>query len=104
MIGHSSIADPKRLTGTFADRHPRMRDETLLGRLAVDRHWSGQGLGSALLADALQRVVRASAALAVYAIVVDAKDEQARAFYEHFGFIGLPGKARRLFYPVDGIR
>ncbi len=76
----------------------------LLGRLAVDRRWCGQGLGSALLADALQRVVRASAALAVYAVVVDAKDEQAQAFYEHFGFIGLPGAKRRLFYPVGGIR
>ena len=75
----------------------------LLGRLAVDRRWSGQGLGSALLADALQRVVRASAALAVYAVVVDAKDEQARAFYEHFGFIGLRGTKRRLFYPVERI-
>ena len=59
----------------------------LLGRLAVDRRWSGQGLGSALWANVLQRVVRASAALAVYAVVVDAKDEQAQAFYERFGFI-----------------
>ena len=75
----------------------------LLGRLAVDRRWSGQGLGSALLADVLRRVVRASAALAVYAVVVDAKDEQAQAFYEHFGFIELPGAKRRLFYPVEGI-
>ena len=75
----------------------------LLGRRAVDRHWSGQGLGSALLADVLRRVVRASAALAVYAVVVDAKDEQAQTFYEHFGFIRLQGTARRLFYPVDGI-
>ena len=75
----------------------------LLGCLAVDRRWSGQGLGSALLADALRRVVRASAAFAVYAVVVDAKDEQAQAFYEHFGFIGLPGAKRRLFYPVTGI-
>ena len=75
----------------------------LLGRLAVDRRWSGQGLGSALLADALRRVVQASAALAVYAVVVDAKDEQAQAFYEHFGFIELPGAKRRLFYPVAGI-
>ena len=76
---------------------------TLLGRLAVDRRWSGQGLGSALLADVLRRVVRASAALAVYAVVVDAKDEQAQAFYEHFGFIEPPGAKRRLFYPVTGI-
>jgi len=44
-----------------------------------------------------------SEALVIYAIVVDAKDEQVQAFYEHFGFIGLPGAKRRLFYPVAGI-
>ena len=43
------------------------------------------------------------ATLAGYAIVVDAKGEQAQAFYEHFGFIGLPGTTRRLFYPVARI-
>ena len=45
----------------------------LIGRLAVDRRWAGQGLGSALLADAFRRVVRVSESLAVYAVVVDAK-------------------------------
>ena len=72
----------------------------LLGRLAVDRRWRGQGLGSALLIDALRRVCHASEALAVYAVVVDAKDERAQAFYERFGFIALPGAARRLFLPM----
>ena len=75
----------------------------LIGRLAVDRRWAGQGLGSALLADAAQRVVRASEALAVYALVVDAKDERARRFYESFGFIRLPQSESRLFYPLAGI-
>ncbi len=73
----------------------------LIGRLAVDRRWASQGLGSALLADAFRRVVRASGLLAVYAVVVDAKDEQAKAFYERFGFIPLAGK--RLFYPLTAI-
>ena len=72
----------------------------LLGRLAVDRRWRGQGLGSALLIDALRRVCHASEALAVYAVVVDAKDERAQAFYERFGFIALPGAVRRLFLPM----
>ena len=58
-------------------------------------------MGSALLADAFRRVVRASESLAVYAIVVDAKNEEARAFYERFGFIRLAGK--RLFYPLTAI-
>jgi hypothetical protein len=48
-------------------------------------------------------VVRASQSLAVYAVVVDAKDEQARAFYERFGFIRLPDEGKRLFYPLTAI-
>jgi len=75
----------------------------LIGRLAVDRGWSGQGLGSALLADAFRRVIGASEALAVYAVVVDAGDEKAQAFYEHFGFARLPDSERRLFYPLAAI-
>ena len=73
----------------------------LIGRLAVDRRWSGRGLGSALLADVFRRVARASEALAVYAVTVDAKDARAQAFYERFGFIRLPDAAgRRLFCPM----
>ena len=73
----------------------------LIGRLAVDRRWSGRGLGSALLADVFRRVARASEALAVYAVTVDAKDARAQAFYERFGFIRLPdATGRRLFCPM----
>ena len=75
----------------------------LLGRLGVDRRWSGQGLGSALLIDALRRVRLASDTLAVYAVVVDAKDERAHAFYKHFDFIELPDSPRRLFLPFPTI-
>ncbi len=62
----------------------------LIGRLAVDRRYAGQGLGSMLLADAIDRVAFASQTLAVYAVVVDAKNDQARRFYERFGFVMLP--------------
>lgn len=73
----------------------------LIGRLAVDRRWSGRGLGSALLVDVFRRVACASEALAVYAVIVDAKDARAQAFYERFGFIRLPDAAgRRLFCPM----
>ena len=72
----------------------------LIGRLAVDRRWRGKGLGSALLADAFRRVIHAGEALAVYAVIVDAKDAQAQTFYERFGFTRLPDTGRRLFYPM----
>ena len=71
----------------------------LLGRLAVSRQTQGQGLGSILLADACKRVVAASETLAVAAIVIDAKSPQAAAFYQHFGFIELPGQPGRWMLP-----
>ena len=70
----------------------------LLGRLAVGQHRQGQGLGGVLLADALKRTARAE--LGVFAMVVDAKDEAAQRFYEHYGFMLLPGEKDRLCLPI----
>ncbi len=71
----------------------------LLGRLAVAQSHQGQGLGGVLLADALTRAARSE--LGVFAMVVDAKDETARRFYERFGFALLTGEGRRLFLPIS---
>ena len=70
----------------------------LPGRLAVARDHQGQGLGGILLADALKRTARAE--VGVFAMVVDAKDETAQRFYEHYGFTLLPGETRRLCLPI----
>ena len=69
-----------------------------MGRLAVDQAFKGQGLGGALLADALDRSARAE--IAAYALVVDAKDEASMNFYRHHGFIALPDASRTLFLPL----
>jgi GNAT superfamily N-acetyltransferase len=55
-----------------------------VGRLAVDLAFHGQKLGGALLADAAMRALRSE--VAVFALVVDAKDAAAEAFYRHHGF------------------
>jgi len=73
----------------------------LIGRLAVDVKFQGNGLGSILLADACQKVFQASSVLAVAGIIVDAKDEKATAFYAHFGFIPLQGQVDRMMIPVS---
>jgi ribosomal protein S18 acetylase RimI-like enzyme len=72
----------------------------LLGRLAVDQTFQGQGLGSILLADACRKVVQASQVLAVVGIIVDAKDAADISFYRHFGFVSLPGMPDRLLLPA----
>lgn len=71
----------------------------LLGRLAVARHTQGKGLGGVLLADAVLRLTRAE--LGIFALLVDAKDDAAQRFYEHYGFTLLPGAERRLCLPID---
>ncbi len=74
----------------------------LMGRLAVDRTFRGQGLGGALLADALHR--SALSGIGAYALLVDAKDAQAEEFYRRHGFITLPESPQRLFLPLTVAR
>ncbi len=76
---------------------------TLLGRLAVASAYRGQGLGELLLMDALHRSLESSRRVASAAVVVDAKDAGALAFYRKYGFIALPRIERRLFLPMGTI-
>ena len=69
-----------------------------IGRLAIDRGFQGCGLGAALLADAAKRTLEAPPA--AFALVVDAKNDRAVAFYEHHGFIAFAGRPRTLFLPI----
>lgn len=74
---------------------------TLLGRLAVDQSYQGQGVGSFLLMDALRRSFNNE--IASMAVVVDAKDDKARDFYEHHQFITFPEQSQRLYLPMTTI-
>jgi len=74
---------------------------TLLGRLAVDKIHQGRGYGRFLLADALFRAVRSE--IASFAIIVDAKDEAARRFYERESFLPFPDQPLRLFRSMADI-
>jgi ribosomal protein S18 acetylase RimI-like enzyme len=69
-----------------------------LGRLAVDEAFRGQKLGAALLWDAARRAARSE--IAVFALIVDAKDEAAKAFYLHHGFMGFGSLPRQLMLPL----
>jgi GNAT superfamily N-acetyltransferase len=69
----------------------------LIGRLARDQRVRGKGIGELLLADAIRRILGAGQSLAVFAIAVDAMDQNASVFYQSFGFTPLPNHPRRLF-------
>lgn len=74
---------------------------TLLGRLAIDRSHQGKGYGRFLLADALYRAVRSE--IASFAIIVGAKDENARRFYERESFLPFPDQPMKLFRPMADV-
>jgi GNAT superfamily N-acetyltransferase len=71
---------------------------TLLGRLAVDKRLQTHGHGRFLLADALLRAVRSE--IASFAVIVGAKDDAARRFYERESFLPLPDQPMKLFRPI----
>ena len=75
----------------------------LIARLAVDREWQGKGLGAALLLDALRRVLAAADIVGIRAVLVHAKDETARQFYEHFNFDPSPFDPMHLLLLVKDI-
>jgi GNAT superfamily N-acetyltransferase len=94
-------AAPERLTKGLA-RHPV--PIMLLARLAIATSWQGKGLGAGLLKDAMQRTLRAADIAGIRAFAVHAKDDEARAFYEHFGFSPLPSDPYHLFRLLKDIR
>jgi len=76
----------------------------LLARLAIDHHWQGQGVGKALLRDAMQRTLQAADIAGIRAFAVHAMDEEARRFYEHFDFISSPTDPMHLFVLLKDVR
>ena len=91
------LADLPPETARKLPRYPSV-PAVRMGRLAIDRQFKGQGLGAALLADALTRAL--SSDIAAFALIVDAKDDVAAAFYRHHGFIAFGDNPHALFLPL----
>jgi GNAT superfamily N-acetyltransferase len=89
------------LAEAIAGRLPRypIVPAVLVGRLAVAATYQRRKLGAVHLGDAVMRT--ANADIAAFAIVVDPKDDNARRFYRHYGFIELPQPERRMFIPIE---
>ena len=76
----------------------------LLARLAVALQEQGSGLGAGLLKDALRRAVSAAGEIGVRAVLVHAKDDDAKAFYEHFDFEPSPTDPLHMFVLIKDLR
>lgn len=98
-VAHSQA--PTRMVKGLA-RHPV--PVMLLARLAVDKETRGKGLGAALLHDALARTLQAADIAGIRAVIVHAKDDDARRFYEHFDFDPSPTDSYHLYLLIKDLR
>lgn len=94
---HQHVIDAREMPEKLRKRlsHHPAYPATLIGRLAVDRRYGRQGYGRDLLLDALTKAVEVTPTVASLGVVVDALDEEAQKFYEHYGFISLEVAGKR---------
>ena len=97
-IGHETA--PKAMRRNMPDPLPVL----LLGRLAIDRRYHNQGLGRALLRDAMLRAVHIASDAGVFAILVHALSEQAKRFYLSRGFVESPLQPMTLMMTLATVR
>jgi len=94
VVGYYALAagsvDPNIAVGAIRRNMPKPVPVIVLGRLAVHRDWSGQGIGRGLLKDALSRTIQASQLIGIRAMLCHAVDEEAKAFYLKHGFVQSP--------------
>lgn len=76
----------------------------LIGRLARDKKFKGQGIGDTLLIDAIKRAVIASDAVPTPMIIIDAKTDKVANWYKEFGFVPFPNEPRKLMLSMKNAR
>lgn len=105
VLGYYTLSslsiDLSVLPATIVKRLPKHPiPAALIGRLAVDTSAQGMGIGRMLLSDAIKRTLAVSDDIAIYAMVVDAINPDAEAFYQRYGFSHLASGEHRLFLPL----
>jgi len=93
-----------KLPRKYAKKYPSRAPAAKLARLAVAKDRQRQGLGTHMMINAVERVIRVSQDLGIIGFFVDAKDNKAKAYYEQFGFIQLPDNPLELFLPLATLR
>ena len=109
VVGYYALAagsvQKAAVSKNFAQRRPHEIPCILLARLAVDKRTRGQGIGTLLLRDALERAVSASETLGVAALLIHCRDKEAKKFYEyHTDVLESPLDPLQLILPMKSIR
>ena len=102
VVGEIAYEDALGRLSKDLARHPV--PIMLLARLAVKITWQKQGVGAGLLKDAMRRTLQAADIAGIRAFVAHAKDDAARVFYEHFGFISSPTDPLHLYVLIKELR
>lgn len=122
LVEKEAISNPKRILGYFTlssfalpRQQARRRDRdkhlgrynpvpaVLLGRLAIDTRFQGQGLGSTIMLASLMKVLRIREDIGISVVVVHAIDEAAAAIYQHQGFTQFRDEPFHFYYPLATI-
>jgi len=120
VLVEENAAEPKPILGFFSLNLCQIKSEMLsaaeakqllrvvsgirLGRLAVAKSHQRQGIGKTLLVAAMGKFMEIFNTAGGIGLFVDAKDEQAKRYYEQFGFVSLPSNELELFLPVKTIQ
>jgi GNAT superfamily N-acetyltransferase len=99
QVEHSAASTPVR---AGVSRHFPI-PICVIARLAVDRSWQGRGLGSDLLRDGLRRTLAAAEQIGIRAVLVDAIDQDAAAFYRQYGFESATESGPTLMAPLSAL-
>ena len=94
----------EKLPKKYSKRYPMRAHAAKLARLAVSKSIQKKGLGTHMMLDAMERVLKVSEHLGIIGFFVDAKDDAAAMYYRQFGFIPLPDNPLELFLPLATIR
>jgi GNAT superfamily N-acetyltransferase len=107
VVGYYSLATASILhavaTGNVRRNMPEPIPAVLIGRLALDKSIQGKGHGVGLLQDAVLRIAGASQTIGIRAILVHAKSDDAKAFYERFGFRPSPIEPMTLMLTIEEV-
>ena len=120
VLVDEAVSDPKPILGFFSLNICQIKSETLapregkklprivsgvrLGRLAVAKEHQRQGFGKVLLAAAMEKFMEIFNRAGGIGLFVDAKDQEAKRYYEQFGFVPMPSNELELFLPVKTIQ
>ena len=108
VIGYYALAtgalSPEQAPRKVKRNMPNPIPVMVLGRLAIDEHYQGQGLGDALLRDAILRILQAADIAGIKAIVVHAISEQAKQYYSARSFIESPSNPMTMILSLESLQ